>query len=338
MAYDPTTLEAQKGKLGEEIVRRFYEQRGAAVCRPDGIEDNDASLIDFHIEPSSDGTVEEHLAEVKVRNVMSYAFGRYLCYTIPVSQAEMYKQYANDRNLPVFLWIVDPKAGKMYCGELAPWGLEATVSVDGKDFPFDQQTKCGNMRFYHRRQFVEFSLDTRDIIKFEELQASFEPNFIVSDAPQTEKPLDSNAFTRQQNLFIAPERHAQKTNFSSARVVKSLKAPNGTKLDLLAVDGSDDVWVTGRQVSLAVGFATNGEDFTREKNPNAQQVLCPVTSGINRGVRIMLCDCLRIADALATIETYMKKTYGARQGTKKYNRHMEATRLAVWWKNVVLEE
>lgn len=328
MSYDPNSMETRKGKLGEEIVRRFYDKRAAVVHRPDGIADDEASLIDFHVVPYGNSVVEEHLAEVKVRNVMQYAFGRFPCYTIPVSQVELYKQFASERNLPLILWIVDPKEGKMYSGELtALWGLENKVPIDGKEFPFDQQTKCGNMRFYHRKQFVEHPLDERDIRKFQELEEEY---------------ADNEPASQEQPAFTPPAESPSPHPSSTVFVTRTWQAPNGTQLDeLLPCDGGDKCFVDWERLGQALGYAkapTVSSQVIATALGNDLQLVLLTTENMYRGkLRDVVRPHLVWGDVETFLERYISATYGARQGSKRYNNHMEATRLLAWWKNVVLE-
>ena len=333
MSYDPNSPETRKGKLGEEIVRRFYDERAAVAHRPDGIADDEASLIDFHVEPYGNSVIEEHLAEVKVRNVMQYAFGRFPCYTIPVSQVELYKQFASERNLPLVLWIVDPKEGKMYSGELAPWGLENKVTIDGKEFPFDQQTKCGNMRFYHRKQFVEYPIDERDLRKFQEIEEEY------GATEARTPPVADNPAAGQQSLFTKPDK--PKDSIPKLAVHETFVAPNGTKIDLTAYDECADYFVDWERLGQALGYAkapSISSQVIATALGNDLQLILLTTKNMYRGkLRDAVRPHLVWGDVETFIERYISATYGARQGSKRYNNHMEATRLLAWWKNVVLE-
>ena len=55
------------------------------------------------------------------------------------------------------LCIVDEERGKICCGRLddsKDTGLERKVFIDGKEFPFDKETRKGLFRFYHVKQFL----------------------------------------------------------------------------------------------------------------------------------------------------------------------------------------
>ena len=110
------------------------------------------------------------LVEVKVRTAIPYAYGQYPCYAFPVVQIEAYKNFAAERGLDCELWIVDPDEGKLYSGSLTDdYGkIEVKQFIYGREFPFNQTTKRGRMRFYHREQFchsIDLSKNFPDELK-----------------------------------------------------------------------------------------------------------------------------------------------------------------------------
>ena len=155
MSYDPNSPQAHKGKLGEQIVKLILDDWGADVKRPDNASENSPTLIDFHATPKPGEQFHERLIEVKVRKAMPYAFGQCPCYAFPVAQLEAYKSSSDERGLDCELWIVDPDEGEIYIGSLGGnlGCIEEKCFIDGREFPFDMQTKRGLMRFYHREQF-----------------------------------------------------------------------------------------------------------------------------------------------------------------------------------------
>lgn len=126
----------------------FLDDWDADVKRPENAPDDSPTLIDFHAVPKAGSKFHERLVEVKVRTAIPYAYGQYPCYAFPVVQIEAYKQYAAERGLDCELWIVDPDEGKLYFGK-----IDGKQFIDGREFPFEQMTKRGLMRFYHREQF-----------------------------------------------------------------------------------------------------------------------------------------------------------------------------------------
>jgi hypothetical protein len=153
MSYDPDSAEAKKGVLGEEIVKKYLEDLGAKVTRPD--EYGEKTLVDFLAVPEVGSSFAARYVEVKVRSAFPYAHGQYLCYAFPAVQIDAYKKFASNKTLPVQLWIVDPSVGKIFIGNLSSEknSLEHKQYIDCKEFPFDQETKFGLMRYYHQKQF-----------------------------------------------------------------------------------------------------------------------------------------------------------------------------------------
>ena len=157
MSYDANSPQARKGKIGEQIVKAILTDWGADVKRPENAPDDSPTLIDFHAVPKTGEDFRERFVEVKVRTAIPYAYGQYPCYAFPVVQIEAYKQYAAERGLDCELWIVDPDEGKLYYGSLTGGydNIEVKQFIYGREFPFDQTTKRGFMRFYHRLQFCD---------------------------------------------------------------------------------------------------------------------------------------------------------------------------------------
>ena len=170
MTYKTNSIEAQKGALGEAIVKKFLERWEAIVSRPD--EHGEKSLIDFLAVPKENSRFAPRYVEVKVRRAMPYAYGQYPCYVFPVAQIEAYKAYGREKNLPVELWLVDPDEGKIFTGTFRQdtYNLEYKQFIDGKEFPFDQETKRGTMRFFHREQFFHsYDIEADDLAALRKL-------------------------------------------------------------------------------------------------------------------------------------------------------------------------
>lgn len=145
----------QKGLIGEEIVAEFYRTLGGNPRRPDDSPENGASLVDFFVDRGSNPNFAPRFVEVKVKKPMRYAYGQYPCYSFPAVQIAAYKNYAQDKILE--LCIVDEERGKICCGRLDDSndaGLERKVFIDGKEFPFEKETRKGLFRFYHVKQFL----------------------------------------------------------------------------------------------------------------------------------------------------------------------------------------
>ena len=164
MSYDAHSVQAKKGAIGEQIVKTILEDSGVCVSRPDNAAWDEPTLIDFHAVPIENELFSERLVEVKVRKAIPYAYGQYPCYAFPVVQLEAYQKYAEERKLPLELWIVDPENKDVINGfvdDATALGLNCKRFIGGKEFPFDQMTKRGEYRFFHRDQF-HFALLSRD--------------------------------------------------------------------------------------------------------------------------------------------------------------------------------
>ena len=117
--------------------------------------------------------------------------------------------------------------------------------------------------------------------------------------------------------------------------MKILTTPNGAQISLLTIDGSDSRFVPIGQLGTAIGYANY--DITSVRGVNAELTLLCYNVKTRTTQRQVMGKCIDVKDIPSALKQYIDYTYGARQGSMKYNRHMEATRLAVWWKNVVLE-
>lgn len=149
MSYDPNSFEARKGKIGEEIVKRFLESCLFEVTKPMDVFESGASIVDFVVRDE----VNEFFAEVKVQAAYPYGVEQAPCYSFPASHIEAYIDYGKRNNLPVEFYVVDPDSGFVYCESLSK--LEAERIIDGRTFPFNRHSDAlgGEVRYYNRAQF-----------------------------------------------------------------------------------------------------------------------------------------------------------------------------------------
>ena len=177
MAVDVNSTEYKRGKLGEKIVIDILRGWRAHVTRPNGApaEEDSSDLMDFKCVPMKNSAFAPRYVEVKVRSgTMPYAHGQYSCYLFPVVQIEAYEKYCAKNRLHGELWIVDTSESIIMIGHLvrrnsnfAPKGIGEKIWIDGKQFPFDQNTSRGMMRFFHRKQFADiYSLNDVEIDMF----------------------------------------------------------------------------------------------------------------------------------------------------------------------------
>lgn len=134
----------------------------------------------------------------------------------------------------------------------------------------------------------------------------------------------------QQTLF------EPQNSIPMARTIKILTTPNGAQTSLLAIDGSDSRFIPIGQIGTAIGYANY--DITGVRGVNADTIPLCYHVKTRTATRPVMGKCIDVKDIPSALKQYIEYTYGARQGSMKYRRHMEASRLAVWWKNVVLEK
>lgn len=97
--------------------------------------------------------------------------GNILAIPSPSLKSRLIKNFLSKKGLPLELWIVNPENGKILVGMLcgakasAKWlELEHKRFIDCKEFPFDQETKIGLMRFYHQKQFCSvYNISKKDL-------------------------------------------------------------------------------------------------------------------------------------------------------------------------------
>lgn len=167
MGYDPNSLEAQKGSLGEKIVKDFLEEHNCNPIRPRDSFKSGASIVDFE---GTDADKKLFLVEVKTQIAAPYGIEKAPCYSFPKSRIEAYKEYSKKRDAPVDIHVVDPSTGFVYFAMLD--SLEREQNIDARKFPFDQNLESLNSEFHywHRDQFKSFyPIQIDDLIKLRKL-------------------------------------------------------------------------------------------------------------------------------------------------------------------------
>lgn len=129
----------------------------------------------------------------------------------------------------------------------------------------------------------------------------------------------------QQNLF------GLQNSIPMARTTKILTTPNGAQISLLAIDGSDSRFVPIGQIGTAIGYANY--DITSVRGVNAKLTLLCYNVKTRTTQRQVMGKCIDVKDISSALRQYIDYTYGARQGSMKYRRHIEATRLLAWFAN-----
>ena len=115
-----------------------------------------------------------------------------------------------------------------------------------------------------------------------------------------------------------------------ARLANVLVAPNGAQISLLAIDDSGRRFVPIGQIGTAIGY--NDYDITSTRAVNAElTTLCYLSQRPNGKKRQVMGNCIDVKDISSALRQYINYTFGARQGSMKYRRNVEATRLLTWW-------
>ena len=194
MSYDPNSIEAQIGVIGEKIAYDTLFLWDYDVQRGD--EHGEKSLMDFFALPKNPKRPKRYV-EVKVRRPFPYAYGQYPCYSFPVVQIEAYERFTKEKGIQGELWIIDPiekvfrvgYLGKVDDTETA-FFIETKQFIDGKEFPFDQDTKKGRFRFFHQMQFGEFPINVAPESMLDELKELY-----IQMSAKQNNPLKINVFS-----------------------------------------------------------------------------------------------------------------------------------------------
>ena len=338
MVYDPKSLQAQKGKLGEKIVREILEGWGAKVTRPDGSapDEENNSLVDFYAVPSEKNPLfKTRYVKVKVRKALPYAYGQYPCYSFPVVQIEAYRNFSRDKDVQLDLWIVDPEANLILIGYLDDhtlYNLHEKRFIDGKEFPFDQETKRGNMRFFHQKQFGGgLGINDADLAMLRDMDKRDD--------------YDNDEGTFEYICEFARESKSQEQVQQNqlAKPVDILTAPNGTNIDILTVDGNENFFVKVSRVSTAVGY----------KNPSISPQSSLIVAAKRLGVTCYRFETQRlsggdsygtkgyyfaVSDVPKVLIQYCELHYNAKSGTRQAQFNEAAKELCDWFRrNVTMQ-
>ena len=179
MSYDPNSLQAKKGALGEEIVKKYLIGLGCEVKRPADTFKSGASIVDFEVH---NPYFEEPLfIEVKTQAARPYGVENAPCYSLPKSRIDAYKKkYAE-------LYIVDPESGYIYSNSFSE--LEKTTHIDARKYPFNHYVDAlgGIFRYYHRNQFKAAApIDSDDLDELRAISVEPEAKKLETEPPKTE--------------------------------------------------------------------------------------------------------------------------------------------------------
>lgn len=320
MSYDANSPKARKGALGEKIVKEILEGWGYVVTRAD--KHGDKSLIDFFAITNNPARYSRYV-EVKVRNTMPYAHGQYPCYSFPAIQIEAYRSWSVMRSPALELWIVDPVEKAILVGcikidEVSGSGnnhnfLHNKIWIDGKEFPFDQETKYGIYRFFHRKQFSTLrKLTEEETIEFSK----------ILDLSSLEQPINEEDQTTRNEPIV--------------KVADILTAPDGTNLDILSLEDDCRLFVKVARVSTAIGY----------KDPSIGENSPLITAASRLGVQWYRFPTQRLSgndsygkkayyfnveDVPKILAQYYEFNYKAKPDTRQFKYNQASIELRDWW-------
>lgn len=203
----------QKGLIGEEIVKKHLEKFGHVVSRPDDTAKSGASVVDFVVEQITkyeNGEKDEwsyvSLAEVKVKSPSSYSYGRFKVYMFPKTQIELYKRYAEKKDLSLSLYIVDEKRENIYHGFIndSP-SIEYPLRIEDKTFPFDleQSNGLGMFRVYSIEQFDEaYKIDFTDLERLRSIKTSNSDKKIFKPLQDSHKDISDDDLVKESSSVV----------------------------------------------------------------------------------------------------------------------------------------
>lgn len=300
--------EYRKGRIGEEIVRRWLEQAGYSVNPPDDVAPSGASVVDFVVE----GKYERFFVEVKVKSPFAYCYGRYPVYTFAASQIDTYEAYRAEHDTPVALYIVDEER-KVLCAQYLT-NLAQPKRVEDKFFPLDIEQVNGLYRYYHISQFtVLCELDDDDLARLAAIKISGEKGKRERDEEtESPSPLDDTAC-----------------------VEKMLKTPHGVEIDILSFKGGYYVKLT--RLSTALGFKggmKEGGALLLALEKAGIEILDIACTDIDGRSRRAATKCVPLFTVPRLLDTFANMTADAGARTKKRKRNEQARELFIWFSQV----
>lgn len=146
----------QKGKIGEEIIKKWLEDRGWIIYEPK-TENKPHAFDKLAIKDKK----QLILIEVKTKARRNY----YPDTGIDIRHYDEYKLISQNHNLPVFLFFVDEMIGEIYGNKLS--FLEEQVKTsDGREYPLRQG---GIIYFPLERMYKIAILDTSKVLELKKL-------------------------------------------------------------------------------------------------------------------------------------------------------------------------
>lgn len=165
-------INKQKGRLGEEIARQILKDNQCKVQRSGACFPGDAypcgeHRIDFVITDSYGYTC---FVEVKAQQVWGYTDLKLPTYSFPEEDIDTYISIAAQKNLPLFLAVVDASAETMFFSNVADLMKRQIITRSFPANSWNNELNC-YCYYFHQDQFkMRFPItDTQKLRRLKEL-------------------------------------------------------------------------------------------------------------------------------------------------------------------------
>ena len=300
MSYDPTTPGARKGKLGEQIVKKLIERFGCTVEKPDGVDEDAPTAIDW-LAWSNGGLT---CVEVKTVKKFMYSHIPIPTFKIPLAKYECYKREAQERGGELELYFVSSEDGRIYAANARV--LDEGYREGGFEFPVTVAFKDGDPDIcFCLDQFTyKWSIDPEDIAALRAIDAEFQSSSVsvVNGPPQ--------------------EENAQALAFEPAQASRCFIAPNGTEMEFCPFERDMYVWT--RKFKAALGYSNSWDEKGFVEQAAQKAGVEPLNNQL----------CAR--DIPKILDAFIQKTSTAKIGTSKHSRSENARELNAWFKTTVM--
>ena len=212
------SLKKQQGDLAECIVIELLREKFPFVKDQRG-----RCLYDFWYR---DKNGEMHYADAKSRSLNPATHGKRHSFSFKEEKLRRYEALTVEKKWPFELWVVDAFGGKVYADSLEQ--LRQTRQIGGVTFPFTEPNRFGEAKtYFHPDQFGSVFKINPDNQQLHILRYLYGLN---------ETAAVGDGQVNQDSL---------------AKPVDLLTAPNGTNIDILAVDGSSVFFVKAARIYKA---------------------------------------------------------------------------------------
>lgn len=204
----------QKGLIGEEIVKKYLESLENVVRRPDDTAKSGASVVDFVVEQiieyengKKDSWSFISLAEVKVKSLTDYAYGRFKVYMFPKTQIDLYKRYAKEKDLQIDIYIVDEQRESIFYGYTSEYndGIEIPLKIEDKTFPLDVEQSNG-LEMYHVYSIHQFGecakIDFSDLERLRSIKFSNSDKKIFKPLQNSPKDISNDDLVKESRAVV----------------------------------------------------------------------------------------------------------------------------------------